>query len=41
MVELALRTNIPVREWDGCDDATLATALVVLAQWDQQARRRG
>jgi hypothetical protein len=31
MVELALATSIPVREWEREDDATIATALTILA----------
>lgn len=37
MIELALRTSIPAREWEACSDADIATALTVLHEWD--ARR--
>jgi hypothetical protein len=32
MVELAIATSIPIREWARADDATLATALVILQE---------
>jgi hypothetical protein len=41
MIELALRTAIPMEHWMRADDQTIATALVVLAEWDRQARRHG
>ena len=39
MVELALRTSIPIREWEQAPDSDLVTAVAVLAEWDRQARR--
>lgn len=40
MVELAVATSIPAAVWAAEDDATLATALVILEeQWE--ASRRG
>ena len=39
MVELALRTGIPIREWVDAPDADIATAITVLAAWDRSARR--
>lgn len=38
MIELALRTSIPPREWEHATDSDLATALAVLHEWDS---RRG
>lgn len=38
MIELALRTGIPAREWEAATDPELATALAVLHEWDH---RRG
>jgi hypothetical protein len=41
-VELAVATNIPPAQWAAEDDATIATALVVLAEQADRARgRRG
>jgi hypothetical protein len=38
-VELAIATSIPPAAWAGEDDATLATALVVLAEQVEAVRR--
>lgn len=39
MVELALRTGIPIREWEQASDPELATALAVLHEWDSRRGR--
>lgn len=40
-MELAVATNIPPAQWAGEDDATIVTALAVLAEQADRARRRG
>lgn len=39
MVELAIETGIPAAVWAAEDDATIATALVVLAERAEAIRR--
>lgn len=40
MVELMLETGIPARVWEDEDDATIATALAILAERAEAMRRR-
>lgn len=39
MIELAIVTNIPMCHWENADDATIATALVVLEEHAERMRR--
>ena len=41
VVALALRTHIPVAAWLAEDDRTLHTAIEMLRDEDETARRRG
>lgn len=38
MVELAMATHLPLDMWETQDDATIATALTVLEDWNRRAR---